>query len=144
MRTFDRKHILICGEREFATQLKPCRFGCHESSSLASTLGSDAWLDKSWHELRLLAESPVIKWIQNPFNTIQHYSTLFNIKLNHRHQMPTAKPIENSWNILTDSCPSPWDPSEDPGQLSPAPEFGDVQNWFVDTCRYPLVNKHSY
>jgi len=31
-------------------------------------------------------------------------------------------------------APSPWDPSEDPGQLSPAtPEFGDVQNWFVDT-----------
>ena len=34
---------------------------------------------------------------------IQHYSTLFNIKLNHRHQMPTAKPIEGSWNILTAS-----------------------------------------
>jgi hypothetical protein len=73
---------------------------------------------------------------------IQHYSTLFNIKLNHRHQMPTAKPLKTLGTFRPlhlhggsrcYSCPSPWDPSEDPGQLSPPPEFGDVQNWFVDT-----------
>ena len=50
MRMFDRKHILMWR---------------NVSCSLASTLGaaSNAWLDKSWRELRLLAAFPVIKWV---------------------------------------------------------------------------------